>query len=317
MFKKILISLLGLGLAVFPVTASLSLPAQALEPGDIVVRINPAEQVIDLAPDQHFSGIIKVKNVGRLPFTFHLKTSPYQVLNENYDPDFATENAYTKLHNWISFDQTEYQLNPEQELEVPFHVDVPRDIPGGGQYAAIMVETHDVSDPDASVKLSAQLAALIFAHVSGEEHIGGVLMAHSLPGFRLGSPLSASATVKNDGNVDFRMTHTLEIRDFFTNKVVFDPGYITEDNKTPGRANPIILPETSRTSTLTWDGAPQLGVFRAVQKISFLDQSYTYEQIVFLCPVWLAGIFAFFVLLMVLWIILRIRNRRRHRPQTF
>lgn len=317
MFKKILSVFLGLGLAVFPVAASLFAPApvSALEAGDIVMRITPAEQVIDLAPSQHFAGTIKVKNTGRLPFNFHLSTSPYQVLNENYDPDYTTENSYTKIHNWISFDQDQYHLEPGQEVEVTFRIDVPDDIPGGGQYAAIMVETHDVSNPDDTVKLSTRLAAIIFAHVSGEEHIGGVLLSHSLPGFRLGSPFSATATVKNDGNVDFRMTHTLEIRDFFTNKVVFEPEAITADGQTPGRATPIILPETSRSNTLTWEGAPQLGVFRATQKISFLDQEYTYEQVVVLCPIWLAGIFIFLIVLMILWLIASARKRRRNRPQ--
>ena len=143
------------------------------------------------------------------------------------------------------------------------------------------------------------------------------MTARSLPSFLLSSPFTARVTVKNDGNVDFRVTHTLDIYNFFTNQPVLSSDAVSSDGTNVGRATPIILPATSRANALTWDGAPELGLFRAVQKISFLDQEYTYEQVVFLCPTWLAGLAIFFVALMVIWIILRIRKRHKSRPQSF
>ena len=141
------------------------------------------------------------------------------------------------------------------------------------------------------------------------------MMGHKLPGFLLSSPFSSSVTVKNDGNIDFRVSHSLTVYDFFTNKEVFTPEYKDADGKTPGRSTPIILPDTTRTNTLTWEGAPQLGVFRAVQHISFLDQEYTFERLVVVCPIWLALGAAFIVFLIVLWIVLIIRGRRGRRLQ--
>lgn len=289
----------------------------ALESGDIVMQINPAEQELDLAPGTVTTSTIKVQNIGRLGFSVKLSVQPYQVTNENYDPDFYTENSYTLLKNWITFSETEFYLDAGTEKEVEYTVTVPDDIPGGGQYAAIIVETRDGMDPNATFRIVSQLACLIFAHVSGEEHIGGVLMSHSLPNFILGNDFSSSATIKNDGNIDFRATQTLTIYDFFTGNEVFSPDYIAENGKTPGRATPVILPETSRASRLTWEGAPQLGVFRAIQTISFLDENYTFEQIVFICPIWLAGVVVFLIALMIFWIILRIRHRKHNRPQAF
>lgn len=296
-------------------TVSLKSDVSALEPGDIVMQIKPAEQEIELAPGTVLNNTITVQNVGRLGFTVKMSVQPYQVTNENYDPDFYTENSYTLLKNWITFSEPEFYLEPGAEKTVEYTVKVPANIPGGGQYAAIIAETRDGIDQDAAFRVVSQLACLVFAHVAGEEHIGGVLMSHSLPSFILGSSFSSSATIKNDGNVDFRATQTLTIYDFFRNTVVFSPDYVAENGKTPGRAMPIILPETSRSSRLTWEGAPQLGVFRAVQTISFLDESYTFEQIVFVCPIWLAGIFIFIIALMFFWLILRIRYRKKQKKQ--
>ncbi len=312
MLKKILSSFLGVVLAINMVA---SISASALERGDIVFQLTPAEQEIDLTPGQEFTGQVKVKNTGRLALTVTPKVKPFQMKGENYDPDFATENAYTKLQNWVSFEQAEYYIEPGAEVIVPYHVQVPLDVPGGGQYAAVVIETRDGIEEGATFQTVSQLASLVYAHVAGEEHVGGVLLTHSLPKFLLGAPFSAKARVKNDGNVDFRFQQTLTIYDFFTGHEVLTPDAVTGDGKTPGKASPIVLPETERASTLTWEGAPQLGVFRAVQTISFLDQEYSFEQIVFICPIWLAGVVVFLIGLMVLWLVLRIRKRRRERPQ--
>ena len=298
----------------FP-TVGLKSDASALEPGDIVMQLKPAEQEIELTPGMVLTNTITIQNVGRLGFNVKMSVQPYQVTNENYDPDFYTENSYTLLKNWITFSEPEFYLEAGTEKAVEYTVKVPDNIPGGGQYAAIIVETRDGMDQDATFRVVSQLACLIFAHVAGEEHVGGVLMSHSLPSFILGNSFSSNATIKNDGNVDFRAVQTLTIYDFFKNTVVFSPEYAAENGKTPGRATPIILPETSRSSRLTWEGAPQLGVFRAVQTISFLDENYTFEQIVFICPIWLAGIVIFIIALMIFWIILRIRHRKKQKRQ--
>lgn len=319
MLKKILFSLFVFACVIASsVTQAFCSPSanvQAVEPGDIVLQINPAEQTLDLFPDMQYTGTIEVKNIGRLPFDFNLSARPYQVKNESYDPDFITENAYTKLFNWISFPETNFHLEPGEVINVAFNVDVPADVPGGGQYAAIIVETRDSADENATVRVVSQLAALLYAHVAGEEHIGGVLIQHSLPSFLLGSPFTSIATVKNDGNVDFRVRHTLTIKNFFTGNVVFGPETVTEKGETPGAANPVVLPATSRTNCLTWEGAPQLGVFDATQTISFLDQEFTYHQIVFICPIWLAGGVVFLITLMIIWLILRRHKTKQSRPQ--
>ena len=292
-----------------------SSPVSAIETGDIVMHVKPVEQEVDLAPGQVVRGKVTVQNIGRLPFSINVSARPYQVANENYDPDFVTENSYTRLHTWLTFPQTKFQIQPGATQDVEFVITVPAGVPGGGQYAAVIIETRDGISPDANVRVSSQIAALLYAHVEGEEHIGGVLMSHDLPWLGLDSPLTVRATVKNDGNVDFRLTHSLKIVDFFTNREILNESSVDAEGKPLARATPTILPETQRSSSITWSGAPKLGVFKVTQTIAFLDQNYTYEQIVILCPIWLAGAILFFVFLIVLWTIILVRKDKRRRPQ--
>lgn len=289
--------------------------ASAIEQGDIVIQVNPADQDIDLIPGQEFRGSIKVKNLGRNSYNFNVSSRPYQVINDIYDPDFSTENSYTKLHNWLSFPRADYYLVPDEEVVVDFVVHVPVDAPGGGQYAAIIIETRDSINSNASFQTVNQVASLLHAHVAGETHEQGVLMKQTIPRLVFGSPFTVSSNIKNDGNIDFRANHSMTIWNFFTGEEVFSPDTIDENGRLVGSINPAILPASSRYNTLTWAHAPQLGVFRVKQVISFLDQVYEFEQIVFFCPLWLAGGLILFVVLMIIWLILRIRARRKRRPQ--
>ena len=74
----------------------------------------------------------------------------------------------------------------------------------------------------------------------------------------------------------------------------------------PGYSYAVILPDTSRLSTLTWDGSPRFGLFRVRETASFLEREEVFERVVFVCPIWLLALVIFFIVLAVIWIILRI-----------
>ncbi len=311
MIRKILLA----SFCVFCATCFSGGVANAIEPGDIVIQVNPADQEVELTPGESTDSQVKVTNLGRLPFSFTPLAKPYQVLNDSYDPDFATENSYTKLHSWLTFEQSEYHLEPGAEVIVNFHIEVPEDAPAGGQYAAVILETRDSMDVAATFQTINQIASLLYAHVAGETHEMGLLMTHSIPFLRLSSPIITTTNIKNDGNIDFRASHTMTIWNFFTGEEIINGETVANDGTTPGSSNPPILPATSRFNQLSWDGTPALGLFRVRQTISFLDEDYTFEQLVFVCPFWLVLLLLFFIFLLIFWIILSVRSRKKQRPQ--
>lgn len=289
----------------------------ALEAGDIRLELQPAEQEIELYPGLTYQGSITVRNAGRLPFSFTVSTRPYSLTGENYDPDYTTMTDYTKLANWFKFSQTSYQLAAGESVSVDFVIEMPSDdVPSGGQYAAIIVETRDGVDPDSAIRQVNQLAALVFARVDGGDiRESGSIIQHNLPSIILGGKISASETIKNTGNIDFKANHTVSVVDFFTGKEVFGVDSRDELGNSAGSTRKLIFPGTERSDTITWENTPQLGVFRVTQTVSFLDESQTYSQMVFVIPLWLVVLVGVFIGLLVLWIILRIFKRRRGRPQ--
>lgn len=287
-------------------------PATALAPGEVVMSLTPSEQDIELKAGATYHGSVEVSNIGSLPFKITVSASPYYVKNDNYEPDFDSESTYTQLYHWLRLPKRELFINPGQSLTVPFEVEVPKDAVGGGQYAAIMLRADGGSDADDAnaMKLTSQLAAILRGHVSGAEvQLSGELLDHSLPQFMFNHELAASQTVKNTGNTDFKVTQTLTVCNFFTGHEVINPNSVDSDGRPIGTSVATILPGTSRTGILVWDGAPQLGLFRVEQTINFLDQSYLYSTVVFLCPLWLLFVVSVAILALIFYLITRFCRR--------
>lgn len=293
-------------------------PAVAEEAG-LSISLFPATQTISLEPGQTYSGELTIANTGTVPFSFQLTAVPYQVDSETYDPNFSLESNYTQLCNWITFAQSNYHLEPGESAKADFTVNVPEGVKGGGQYAAILARSEDSADPNSAIQVASQVAALLYGRVSGEEmHPEGELVEQIIPSFILNGPLKVSETIYNTGNVDFKIYHAITVTNFFTGETVITPETKASDGVTNvGSNNPIVLPGTSRSDTLVWDGAPKLGIFRVKQEIVFLDENISTEQIVIFCPIWLIIALIVLLLLAILWIILAARKRKHKQPQVF
>lgn len=289
-------------------------PAQALEPGDVVMSINPSNQEIELRPGATYEGKVKVSNVGRLPFKVKASVRPFYVKNDAYEPDFASESAYTKIYNWIKLEETEFSIEPNSSHELKFKVEVPKDVASGGQYAVIMLLSDGGEEESAGVNVAAQLAAILYGHVNGGDmRTEGELVEHSLPGLFSSSNFSISQTVKNTGNVDFRVEQTLTVTEFFSNRELVNKNSVSKDGQLIGSSTAVVLPGTSRTGILTWPDAPKLGLFRVTQTIRFLDQDLSFSKLVFLCPLWLLVIVIALLVVLIVWIVRRILKKKQQK----
>ncbi len=288
------------------------------ESGDVVMSVNPSEQNLELKPGKRYEKEITVYNLGRLGFDFEVDVTPYQAEGDDYKPNFTTTNNYTKLSNWITFPESKFHIEPGTAQVVKFEVTVPEDITGGGQYAAIIVRMLNSGDEGPAVQLVGQIASLVYGHVSGAETVEqGQMIAHDIPTFLLNNNFRMSSTFENSGNVDYEVTETMTIRDFFTNREIITPETVGDSNYPIGTSSSTVLPGTKRTIEMVWKDAPQLGVFRVKQTIEYLAEELSFEKIVIICPLWLIILLGAFILLLIIWIIARIHNRQYEQPQVF
>lgn len=292
-------------------------PASA-QSGDVVVSLRPSEQDLELTPGKTYDESVVVYNIGKDAFDFSVEASPYQTKDNTYEPDFFSETSYTKLSNWITFETVDFHVEPSTSVEVKFTITVPADAPGGGQYAAILIRLGDVDADTSGVGIISQLAATIHGHIKGNAvRREGSMISHDFPTIFLSSPFTITSVFENTGNIDYRVTESWVIRDFFTNREYVGPASANDTGYVYGTLSAVVLPDTERTIKLAWQDAPTIGVFRVEQTISYFDQNETYSHIVVVCPIWIVALAGAFILLGIIWLIAHFVSRRNDRPQVF
>lgn len=271
---------------------------------DYRIQVSPARFDLEFDPGKTYTEKVKVQNTGKEEFDFTLSVAPYSVSNEEYISNFSEQTAYTDLAAWVKLSKTEGTIAPGGTMEVTVTITVPKDVPAGGQYAAILAQIVDkASDDSTGVAITKQAGILIFSNVDGVTRKEAKIEDVKISSFLFKPPVMATSTISNSGNTHIEATYILQVYPLFGSEEV----YTNEEN--PERH--LILPETRRFNTVTWEGSPQLGLFRVRQTVRVLDEERIIEKIVFLCPIWFLFIIILIAFCVIFWIISRIRNRNK------
>lgn len=298
-FRLILTGLI----TVFSGLAVISSPVSAKS--EIQILLSPATQKLDdLKPGETSRGKFKVFNTGTKKFRYKLSSAPFQVINKKYEHSYTIENQYTQIHKWISFPEPSGVVLPDQNVEVPYVVNVPNDVPAGGQYAVIFVSTDDDGSEGGqkTITTTKSVGMKIYGRVPGNTREEGEILGNSIDTFLFKPPVFATSTVKSTSNVDIAARYDFEVINFFTGRLAYRND---EDSK-----EQILLPNTEYTGQINWKDAPQLGVFRVRQTVKLLDKVSTVEKIVFVLPLWFIFLVLLTLFLAVFWVISRIKARR-------
>ena len=274
----------------------------------IHLQVSPTKQKLSLTPGSSYVGTFKVHNAGAAPFNYSVSATPYSVTNDNYSPDYTGLTNYTQIADWITFDKATEKglLQPGEIAEVAYTVNVPKDAPAGGQYAALMAQTEDGNDENATVAVIHRVGMILYAAVPGETRESGEIIKNNVNTFYFNPPLTVSSLVKNTGNVEQTATYTVKIYPLFSNEAVF-----SNEEKPDKEKQLDVIPETSRFNSITWEGAPQIGIFSVEQTIEFAGQISTNKKLVLICPLWLLFIIFALLFFIIFWLFSRARNRKR------
>ena len=308
-FKLILAAILAavtFGTYIF-VTDSI---AHAEDRPAILLQISPTKQKISLTPGSSYVGTFKVHNAGTAPFSYSVSATPYSVTNDNYSPDYTGLTNYTQIADWVTFDKATETgtLQPGQVVEVAYTVNVPKDAPAGGQYAALMAQTEDGNADDATVAVIHRVGMILYAAVPGETKESGEIVKNTVNSFYFNPPLTVSSLVKNTGNVEQTAKYTVKIYPLFSSEAVFS------NEEAPDKEKSLdVIPDTSRFNSITWEGAPQIGIFSVEQTIEFAGQVSTNKKLVLICPLWLLFVIFALLFFIIFWLVSRARSRKRAR----
>lgn len=286
------------------VFVSLGIAKNVFAADEISIQISPTIQRVTLDPGAHYKGNVTLVNVGETELNYSMSVKPYQVSDEDYVAMFDVHNGYTQITNWISFPENSGSIAPGEVKNVTYEIDVPLDAPGGGQFAALFADTNDAGK---SVKYNASVGTVLLARINGETRESGGILEAKIPSFLLNPPLTVSVRLDNTGNIDEEVKNTLEVKDFFSNTVIYE-------DTTP-QTNTLI-PGTNRTITLVTDSVPRLGVMKVTLTTEYLDDAQIKTATVIVCPLWFIAIIVLIIATIIFRILAKKRDDRRTRANS-
>ena len=273
---------------------------QAFAADNLSIQLSPTVQRVTLDPGAHYEGHVTLVNTGSSSLGFSMSVKPYHVSGEDYQAIFDVHNGYTQITNWVSFSEGTGTINPGEVKNVAYEITVPLDAPGGGQFAAIFAETNDAGQ---SVKYNASVGTVLLAHINGETREEGQILSTNIPSLLLNPPVTATVKLENKGNIDEEVKNSLEIKDYFSNRVIYE-------DTTPQTNT--MLPDTTRTITLVVNDVPRLGVFKATLTTEYMNDAEITTRLILICPIWLIAV----ILLLILTIVARVLAKRRDNLRT-
>lgn len=276
------------------------------------IVLSPTGQRIVLVPGENFKGSIRVTNPSDATEDLYYSVSvgSYGVngtanSRDDYgEADIDTISDYNAIMDWISIDKPEGILAPNEEGTVAFTIKVPKDAPAGGQYATLLIKDvtpSEVSEGALGISETIQMASVIYAEVSGETRKVGEVTENSLPIFLMNNELEATSMVRNDGNVHTSAEYTLQVWPMFSDEEICT----NEENV----ATSLIMPNTERYHTESCT-LPTVGIFRAKQVVKIFGTESIVEKTIIVCPLWLMSVIIFIIAALIIWIVLRTKNRK-------
>lgn len=284
-----LVAVLASSLLIFSSTAMAEQAAGLKE-----LTVSPTSGRIELKAGQSTSGEFVIFNSGEVPIDVSVLAKPYSVKNENYDGDYETETARSQIARWISFEQTDYHLEPRQQETVHYTVNTPASIPDGGQYAVLLAQTSsETSSTEAgSFNTIKRVGTLLYASTDGETKNSGTFEEPEIKGWQKDQPISFAWRITNNGNTDFVTTGKATLTSFFGREAAT----ITANEQT-------VLPETTRSTEKSFDETVSPGFYKLYTESTFLGETHTFEKWVFVAPIWLVVFSVLIVIVIVATIV--------------
>lgn len=272
------------------------------------LQLNNTSEYPTLDPGETYKSMLNIQNTGDQMLKYKITVEPYSVNDYSYDTQFDQQSDYTLLANWIALNHSTGVLEAGESVDIPYTIKVPNDVPAGGQYAAIVAEIVNEDQTQHGIMSYNSVAKTVYATINGDTNRTGSIDSNEINGVYFNAPVTATSVVNNTGNIHEDVTSTLEVFGLFDNKSIYSNAEKPDKH--------LVLPKTHRTNKVNWDDAPAIGLFKVKQTVTFMGQSSVNEKIVLICPLWLMILVGAVIVGLIIWIILRARERKAKKTKS-
>jgi len=228
------------------------------------VKIQPSiiEEKVD--PGQNYSSVLRATNTGTMAQNYTVVVEDIESIDATGRPIFATKKETTgfEMSSWVKAEKTTVVVGPNETVEIPFVVSVPKNATPGGHFGAIFLTTEGKKPDTIGAAVGFQVGSLLSFQVSGD-----VLEKAEIRQFTSDKALYGDTKVKfnvkikNSGNSLVRPRGMIEILDMFGKNV-------TTIKLNDSAA--AVFPRSERSFTVTWeDDKLHLGKYTAIASMTY------------------------------------------------
>lgn len=262
------------------------LPAHAQSPDSLSLTITPPLFQLTIGPGESWASTIKVVNSNSYDVTLYSSVMNFSSEGENGQGRLTPvirkesgENSNT-LAEWIQVSAEPFLVPKEKSYEVPFSIQIPKDAPPGGHYAAVLIGTEPLTGgvEGAAMTVSSQISSLFFVRIKGDTKESGriqSLKAEHYFYFHQNPEVKLSLQFKNDGNVHLQPKGEIDIFSMWGKKMASIPV-----NQKTSFGN--VLPNSTRTYEFIWQADESIldfGFYKAIATITFGEDEHQNEDI--------------------------------------
>ncbi len=288
------------------------------------ISVTPVSKILQLSAGETYDNTFSINNDGGRALDVEVFAAPYSYVyseeTDSYQLGFNNENSFTQIVRWITFKNKDgnyaktanFSVAPGESLKVDFRVSAPSDLPSGGQYAVIFARTTNGIASASGIKTEASPGMVIYGRsLAGETisqaTISDLTIRQSITENNVTrNTISASAKVKNEGNVDFNAVGKLTVDGILG-------GEHYETLETGGKTS--IIPEAELVVSDEWKETPGFGIFKVTWTVTAAGQEKTIEQVVVINIVPAIIIAIILLTIIVVWCIIRGKKRKERRSR--
>ena len=297
------------------------------------LTLMPVSRTLQISSNSTYDGTLTVTNDGSEEMKVEAYAAPYSYVyseeDGTYNLGFNNQNNFTQLSRWITIknkdeeyvERPSFKIPAGESLNIDYKITTPSNIPAGGQYAVIFVQTVSGNINANGIHTEASAGMVVYGHSTE----GETIIASEISGMEIGQGTKTggtmlesgeiqvtnnnfygSAKVKNTGNVDF----------FARGKLKVEPIIGFSSYETPENGNlPSIIPESERVVSDEWTETPDFGIYKVTWTVTAGENTETIERVFFLINPIVVILTIIVLTIIVVSIIIGVRKRKARRSR--
>lgn len=229
------------------------------------LSVAPSIHEAVITPSRESHQVFELTNQSAIPIPVKAYVRSFDAADEigGVTIDEEIDQARLKITSWVSIQNPDFIIQPNQTVKTLVTFNPPADLPPGGYYGIVFFEPllPESFVSENSLQIGGRIGSLLFLVASGDMKEKGELVSFSASRYhwRL-SPASLNVRFKNDGNVHLRPKLKMSVQNLITKSQ--RQGYNTEFT---------VLPKKIRQATFYVKDMIWPGVYKA-------DLSLTYSR---------------------------------------